>query len=201
MNARSSIFFLLSIAVGLGALAFAADASGNGAAPSYAKMCLGCHGGEGVSARPEVPTIAGISTPVHADALIAYRDGTRKCADPKSKMMCAVSAKLTDEQIEVLAEYFAAMTFKPATQEFDAALAAKGTEIHNEHCEKCHTAGGSEPLDDASILAGQWLPYLQLSLAQFAKNERDQPKAMQARFEQLSESDLEALAHYYASQQ
>ncbi len=201
MDKRVGMVVISSAAVMLGAMMLVSNATGEGAAPAAAKMCLGCHGSEGVSTRPAVPSIAGISAPVHADALMAYRDGTRACADPKSKMMCALSAKLTDEQIEVLAEYFAGLAFKPAAQDFDAAKAASGAELHEAHCEKCHTEGGSEPLDDSSILAGQWLPYLQMSLTQFSKGERDQPKAMQAKFEQLSEADLEALAHFYASQQ
>lgn len=201
MDKRLGMVVISSTAVVLGALMLVSNAFGNEAAPAAAKMCLGCHGKDGVSTRPTVPSIAGISAPVHADALYAYRDGTRECADPKSKMMCTLSAKLSDEQIEELAEYFAGRAFKPAEQDFDAAKAASGAKLHEASCEKCHTAGGSEPLDDSSILAGQWLPYMQMSLTQFARGERDQPKAMQVKFEQLSEADLEALAHFYASQQ
>jgi len=131
----------------------------------------------------------------------ALIDGARTCADPKTKMMCTISRKLTDEQIESLAEFFAAMEFKAATQEFDADKAAAGASIHEENCEKCHTAGGSDAYDDASILAGQWMPYLRSSLAQFADSSREQPEAMKAKIEKLSEADVEALVHYYASQQ
>ncbi len=185
----------------LGVFTLAGEARGEGAAPDNAKMCQGCHGQEGNSSKDSVPSIAEISVPVHADALRAYRDGSRTCADPKSKMMCGVSRKLTDAQIESLAEFFAAMEFKAAIQEFDANKAAAGASIHEENCEKCHTAGGSDAYDDASILAGQWMPYLRLSLAQFADGTRDQPEAMKAKFEKLGEADLEALVHYYASQQ
>ncbi len=37
------------------------------------KDCEDCHGPKGVSAWPEVPTIAGISSGVHTDYLLAYK--------------------------------------------------------------------------------------------------------------------------------
>lgn len=171
------------------------------AAPKMAKMCEGCHGPGGVSVQETVPIIAGISEWVQEDNMHAYGDGSRKCAMPASDMMCTIMAKMAHEQIDELGHYFGAMEFKPAAQEFDAGKAAAGAALHEEHCAKCHTDGGSNPGDDASILAGQWMLYLRTMLSQFASGERVAPEGMGAKIEKLSEADCDALVHYYASQQ
>ena len=199
MKTRIAGLSVLLLAATFGLLTLSGVAHSEGTAPT--KMCQGCHGKDGVSMQPKVPTIAGMSAFVHADYLYAYRDGARTCDDPKSKAMCSMAAKLTDDQIEGLAEYFAGMEFKAAAQEFDADKAALGAGIHAENCAKCHSDGGGNPDDDASILAGQWMPYLQSSLAQFVSGTREQPATMQRKTEALSEADIEALTHYYASQQ
>ncbi len=172
--------------------------------------CNGCHGDDGVSQWTDVPTIAGIDSFVHSDSLYIYRDEERPCAESEYRQgdtskpattMCAVVADLDDDTIEAVAEHYAALPFVPAEQDFDADKAAAGKEIHDAQCDKCHSDGGSNPGDEASILAGQWIGYLETTFAQYAADERDQPSKMRDKMEALSEADTEALIHYYASQQ
>lgn len=171
-------------------------------APGKAKMCGSCHGSDGMSKKDVIPSIAGISDIAHEDYLYAFREEARACTDAKTKAMCAnIKKKLSDEEIQGLAAYYSAMTFMPAAQEFDAAKAAAGQALHDERCAKCHSDGGGNPGDDASILAGQWMPYLQRSLTQFVSGEREQPEAMQKKVSTLTEAEVEALVHYYGSQQ
>jgi sulfide dehydrogenase cytochrome subunit len=163
-----------------------------------------------VSAWPDVPTIAGISSGVHADYLMTYREKGRPC--PKSKYrqgdtkraatdMCAVARKLTEADIEAVAAHFDTQPFVPARQTADATKAAAGGKIHTRDCEACHSDGGRDAGADASILAGQWMPYLQLSLAQFASGNRPQLEKMKEKLDKLSAADLEALVHFYGRQQ
>ncbi len=163
------------------------------------KSCVACHGPDGVSQKPDIPTIAGISAFSHADALYAYQDGGRTCEPPP--MMCSIVKGLSEEQVEAIAAHFAEKSFVAAKQETDPAKAALGKEIHERDCEICHTNGGSNPADDSSILAGQWMAYLEHVLNQYAAGERSAPEAMAAKIGKLSESDLEALTHYYGSQE
>ena len=86
-------------------------------------------------------------------------------------------------------------------QEFDADLAAAGQTVHDAKCDKCHSEGGSNPDDEAGILAGQWMDYLANSFAEYASGDREQPKKMKEKMEELSAADETALLHYYASQQ
>ncbi len=178
----------------------AASLAGAQDAAAPIKMCVGCHGEDGISKQDFIPTIAGLPAFVHADDLHAYREGTRTCS-PKGKAMCSISKRLTDEQIEALAEHFSAMEFKPAVQEFDADKATAGAVIHEEKCSKCHKDSGSNPEGDVSILAGQWMPYLKYSMEQFVAGERWQPEAMQRKTQDATAEDIDNLVHYYGSQQ
>lgn len=174
------------------------------------KQCEDCHGNKGVSEWDDVPTIAGISAPVHGDFLFAYQDKTRPCRESKFRQgdtsrpptdMCAVAAKLSDTDIEGLAAHFAKLPFVPAKQKFDAAKAAAGKTLHARDCAKCHENGGRNPEDDASILGGQHLKYLQQALADLRSGEREATKKMGEKLSKWTDAEAEAAAHYYASLQ
>lgn len=115
--------------------------------------------------------------------------------------MCAVTAKLSDADIEAIAARYAAKPFVPAKQETDPAKVAAGKKIHLRDCEKCHTKGGRDPDADAAILAGQWMPYLRQAFENFTSGERPMPKKMKTKIDPLKPADLEALVHYYGSLQ
>lgn len=160
------------------------------------KMCAGCHGEDGIGTMIHVPIIAGIPAIVQEDALFAYMDGDRNCGT--QPLMCNMVSKLTEEQVTELAAHYAAMPFKPAGEEFDAANAAKGKAIHDEHCVICHGTDG--PGDaESGILHGQRKEYLRYALQQYAAGERQQLPAMERKTRALSADEIEALVDYYAS--
>lgn len=177
---------------------------------SLVDTCNGCHGDKGVSQWPDVPTVAGIDEFVHSEALYIYRDKARPCAESKFRQgdterppttMCEITGDLSDDTIEALAAHYAALPFVPAKQDFDASLAAAGEAIHERDCARCHSDGGANPDDEASILAGQWMGYLRSTFAEYASGEREQLDKMKAALDSLSEADVKALLHFYASQQ
>lgn len=174
------------------------------------EMCNGCHGADGVSEWTDMPTIAGIDEFVHSEALFIYRDDARPCLDSEFRHgdtsrdktnMCDVTINMSDEDIEVIAAHYAALPFVPAMQEFDAGLATTGKGVHERECGRCHSDGGSNPEDEAGILAGQWIGYLERTFAEYRTGERDQSPRMKETMDGLSEDDIQALLHYYASQQ
>ena len=174
------------------------------------ETCNGCHGDNGVSQWTDVPTIAGIPEFVHSDALYLFRDGDRPCSKAEFKQgdtsraamtMCEVVADLSDDEIDEIAATYAAMPFVAAKQEFDADKAAAGQAVHEANCDRCHSEGGSNPDDEASILAGQWMGYMKATFAEYKSGEREQPKKMEEKVSVLSDADFEALLHYCASQQ
>lgn len=187
-------------------------AAGSAAADLAAVVenCNGCHGDDGVSQWSDVPTIAGVPEFVHSDALFVYLDEARPCAESDYRQgdtsrpattMCAVVSELSEDTIDEVAAHYAALPFVAAQQEFDAGLADAGKAVHDAQCDRCHSEGGSNPDDEASILAGQWMGYLKTTFAGYAAGDREQPKKMQEKMDALSEADVTALLHYYASQQ
>jgi sulfide dehydrogenase cytochrome subunit len=170
--------------------------------------CEDCHGKDGVSEEPEIPTIGGMSATYITDSLAVYRDESRPCEEVKypagekkgeATDMCKVAADLSEEDAGLVAEHYAGKPFVRAKQTFDADLASKGKGIHALECKKCHEDGGSSPDDDAGILAGQWMPYLEDQFEEYASGKRPMPKKMQPKMEKLSAEDTKALIHYYGS--
>lgn len=172
------------------------------------KGCNGCHGDGGVSQWSDVPTLAGFPEFVQVDALYIYQDEARPCAESEYRQgdtsraattMCAIAAELSEDDIDALAAAYAGMDYVKATQEFDAALAATGEGIHNEHCDKCHSDAGTNPEDEAGMLGGQMMGFLQASFEQYAAGTREQPKKMKVKMDALSADDVTALVNYYGS--
>ena len=79
-------------------------------------VCVACHGIDGVSAQPIYPHIAGQYAEYLAKSLAAYRDGGR--TDP---LMSPMAVGLTDEEIQQLAEHYAAQKFVVPEKDGDAA--------------------------------------------------------------------------------
>jgi sulfide dehydrogenase cytochrome subunit len=199
------IFLAISLTLGLFASAAMA-----GDLETIVADCNGCHGDDGVSQWTDVPTIAGVPEFVHSDALYVFRDEARPCSESEYRQgdtskpattMCAVTADLSDDMIDEIAAYYAALPFVPAKQDFDAALAEAGKAIHEAECDRCHSEGGSNPEDEAGILAGNMMGYLEATMAEYRSGEREQPKKMEEKVNALSDDDVKALLHYYASQQ
>ena len=201
---------LASIAgTALFSLLFATSASAADVA-NIVKDCDSCHGKDGASTTPEVPIIGGISALVLSDAMIAYKGEERPCpeaeyvtGDKKGQKttMCKVAAELSEDQFSQLGDHYAGKPFVRAKQKFDPALAAKGKPVHDDLCEKCHEEGGSLASNDAGILAGQWMPYMRHAFKGYSSGDRPMTKKMKKKYEKLSDEDIEALIHYYASLQ
>ena len=175
------------------------------------ETCDGCHGDGGVSMEGDVPSIAGMSAFVIEEYMFEYQDEARPCHESKYRSgdterpatdMCAIAKELSEDQILELAEFYGSKSFVPAKQEFDAALAVNGAGIHKRECEKCHSDGGSYADDDAGMLAGQWMPYLEQVFAEYATGERSMMEdKMKDKVDALDAESIAALLHYYASLQ
>jgi len=69
-----------------------------------AQTCIVCHGQNGISANPIWPTLAGQHEDYLLQALNAYRDGSRK-----DLVMSAQAALIAEEDVALLAKYFAGL--------------------------------------------------------------------------------------------
>lgn len=172
------------------------------------QKCNGCHGDNGVSQWSDVPTIAGLAEFVHVDALYIYQDEARPCAESEYRQgdtsrapttMCAIAAELSEDDIDALAAAYAGLPYVKAKQEFDPAKAAAGKDLHDQHCDRCHTEAGTNPEDEAGYLGGQQMGYLADMFAQYIDGSREQPGKMKEKIDLLSEDDVAALLNYYGS--
>jgi sulfide dehydrogenase cytochrome subunit len=81
----------------------------------------------------------------------------------------------------------------------------KGAQLHRDYCESCHRYDGRKDEHDSGILAGQWMPYLKISLSEFMTTDRPSPTKLTKRMEFMiqdhGEESLEELVHFYGSQQ
>ena len=186
---------LIACSAVVGGVAFAATPS----ASMLGNTCAGCHGTNGNSNGPATPTIAGISSEYFIETMEAYKSGDRP-----STIMTRIAKGYTEEEIKLMADFFAKQPFVRQPQAVDAKMAKRGKKLHDKYCEKCHEDGGRSTEDDAGILAGQWKPYLRYTMEDFTSGSREMEKKMKKRLDQLvdkkGDAGLEQLFHYYASQ-
>jgi len=169
--------------------------------------CASCHGRDGNSTDGKTPSIAGISVDYFIESMEAYKTDARpaKKLKGRKKNMKDEAKELSDENIKALAAYFTKQKYKPQKQKFDPELAKAGKKLQRKFCGKCHTDGGSSAEDDAGILAGQPISYLEYSMNSFASGKREMGKTMGKKFKsmqkQAGDEGIAQLVHYYASQQ
>lgn len=163
---------------------------GNQAAgKAAAAACAGCHGEGGISANAATPSLAGQDAQYFADAMRAYKDGSR--AEPSMK---APAASVDDNTTKNLAAYYANQQPKqPAVKKplTTAELAQR--------CDRCHGVNGNSTDPRSPALAAQRADYLEQAMRAYRKGGR-KSKAMAAMLDGLSDAEIERLAAHYASQ-
>ncbi|MCY4641867.1 MAG: cytochrome c4 [Gammaproteobacteria bacterium] len=211
---------LLSV---FGLLSFNISLASEMASPSMlSDTCLGCHGPSGISDGPATPTISGMSEIYLIGAMLAYKYDNDEDkvdavieADPDledveyfartSTVMDRIAKGYTEAEIKAIAKYFAALPFKAQKQDVNVEQAQAGASIHENHCEKCHEDGGRSAEDDAGVLAGQWIPYLEYTMADFFSGDRAMPKKMKKQMKEVhemhGENSVAELIQFYANQE
>lgn len=196
-------FLIAGLAIGASSGAFAADEPKvmMGASDSMlANTCAGCHGSDGASSGPAIPTIAGLSNDYFVEIMKGYAAGTIPAS-----IMDRIAKGYTEDEINQLAKFYIAKPFVKAKQDFDPKLVKEGGKLHDKYCEKCHAEGGQSAEDDAGVMAGQWTPYLIYQLEDFNAGHREAPKKMAKKLKDLmskeGQAGIDALISFYASQQ
>lgn len=174
--------------------------AGTPTALDLANTCAGCHGIDGSSVGPATPSLAGISTDYFTETMLNYQDPEGRA----STIMARIAKGYTEEEIQLMAGYFAQQKMVRYPQTHDPKAAKKGAKLHKKYCEKCHEDGGRSSEDDAGILAGQWMNYLQFTMDDFRNGKRDMPKKMKKKVEKLEKDHggdaIVDLIQYYGSQ-
>lgn len=176
-------------ALSLTAPSMAQDVSG------FLPTCLACHGKNGTSSVPTVPSLGAMPVNYVLTQLYLFREKLR-VADP----MNAMTAGLTDDDLRALGDVFNKMPAPlPA-----AALSASEQEtasalISQYHCNSCHGSdlGGQQTIPR---IAGQHAEYVRQALVDYKSNaRRGYSPAMNEAAQEIKDDEIPLLARYVAS--
>ncbi|MEO5340886.1 MAG: cytochrome c4 [Magnetococcus sp. MYC-9] len=182
------------------------SAEAGATAAMLANTCAGCHGTNGVSGGPAMPTIAGMPAKYLKEVMAAFKSDKRP-----STIMGRLAKGYSDEEIALIADFFAKQKWQNAQSApqskmatpVNATLAKQGEKTTKAaKCDKCHEDNGVFQDDDTPRMAGQWLDYLRFKVQDLKNPAITVPQAdkMKAGIDKLSAEELEAVAHFYASQ-
>ncbi len=184
--------FLLAAALLAAPPAAAADTT-RGAAVAEARGCAACHGANGISPVPLMPSLAGQQAEFLATQLVLFREGLRQVP-----AMMEPARGLTDAELEQLAAFYASLPSGPAaTSPRDPSLAARGAAIAGaRNCNACHRPDYAGQANVPRI-NNQREDFLVHTLAEYRDNLRvGADTQMNAVMYGATNADIRALAHY-----
>ena len=157
------------------------------------QLCAACHGEDGNSANPQIPSIAGQPKLFLENQLILFREELRK-----SDQMLPVVKGLKDPDIIKLAEHFSKLPAKVMESgQADPGLQKRGIAKAKElRCGICHLSDFSGQ-NQIPRLAGQREAYLEAEMRAYRDGKRTGGDTiMAATLYGVSDADIKALAHY-----
>lgn len=167
-----------------------------------AAVCSSCHGQDGVSTTPDLPSLAGQSAAAIYKQLHDYRSGAR--AHP---LMTPVAQQLVIPDLANVAVLYGrharpSMGLGARSQSARPEIVRLATEGDSARrlpsCNSCHVNGAGGPIE-APILTGQHHQYLANQLLAFKNGQRrnDVYQRMRNIARVLSDEEIQALAEYY----
>ncbi len=159
------------------------------------QVCAGCHGIDGNSVIPTIPSLAGQPRQFITQALFMFREGQRK-----NEQMAPFVDKLSNADLNDLAQYYAAQKLTPPSRKPDGDTVARGRAVtEKNNCVACHTPTlvGQQHIPR---LAGQHKPYLLEQLKAFKASTRaDLDGTMTSAAQGLAVDELEMVAEYLST--
>ena len=163
--------------------------------PDRLTLCAACHGPQGISSTPVIPSLAGQPRVFLENQLVLIREGLRTIPEMRGLLDGA-----TDAELSTLAKHFEALPPPPAaTTPVDAARFERGKDIaHKALCGTCHLPSYSGR-EQIPRLAGQQEFFLIYAMRQFRDHAglgRD--TIMSASLYGISDDQLADLAHFFS---
>jgi len=157
------------------------------------QLCAACHGDDGNSANPQIPSIAGQPKLFLETQLVLFREELRK-----SDQMAPVVKGLKDPEMTKLAEHFSRLPAKGMEAGgSDSSLLKRGSERAKAlRCGICHLSD-YRGQNQIPRLAGQREAYLEAEMRAYRDGKRaGGDTIMTATLYGVSDADIRALAHY-----
>ena len=186
---------LLAVALAATALPAAAAAQSAARGAELAQQaCTSCHGADGRSQQPDIPSLAGQQPDFITLQMILFREGVRQ-----QPVMNQFAQGLPDRDIEDLAAFFASLPPGPPDDRpaRDQALFDRGRALSvRMNCGVCHLQD-YRGRNQVPRIAGQREEFLARTMADYRDGHRigADPQMNGAVFG-TSDADLAALAHY-----
>ena len=160
------------------------------------EQCGACHGEDGNSQMEKIPSLAGQPQFFVENQLVLMREGVRQV-----EAMAPFVKDLTDPDIVALADYYSGLEPKRSDEPVDSELAARGAELSEKlRCGSCHQPNLAGQVQMPRV-AKQRIDYMIDALKAFRDNQRSGADTlMSAAVYGVSDADIDALAHYAASQ-
>lgn len=162
--------------------------------PEKAATCAGCHGADGNSVTPGIPSIAAQPRIFLENYLVMTREGISGVA-----VMQGLLKGMPDKEIVALAKHYSALPSKLNSEPIDKKLFQRGKEIASKNrCGSCHdsTFRGKQQMPR---LAGQREDFLAEVMLDYRHNRRPGGDTiMAASLYGIPEADFKALAHYFS---
>ena len=159
------------------------------------QVCAACHGVDGNSVIPTIPSLAGQPRQFITQALFMFREGQRK-----NEQMAPFVSQLSNADLNDLSLYFSTQKLTPPTRKPDGNIVARGRAVtEKNNCVACHTPTlvGQQHIPR---LAGQHKPYLLEQLKAFKASTRaDLDGTMTSAAQGLALDELDMLAEYLAT--
>ena len=162
--------------------------------PAKAGACIGCHGPNGNSTMPGIPSLAAQNSRYLYLQLRDFQEGRRH-----NDMMTPMTAGLTKDDMREIADYYSKQKLSSKGFKADADKAKLGKAKADETlCAMCHL-GEFVGQNEIPKVAGQNYDYVVKSLTDFkAKTRTNDAGNMTSVASTLSAADIENLAHYIA---
>jgi cytochrome c553 len=157
------------------------------------QLCAACHGEDGNSTNPQIPSIAGQPRLFLETQLVLFREELRR-----SDQMAPVVKGLKDAEIVKLAEHFSKLPAKSMEKErMNRELGARAGALAKKlRCNVCHLSD-FRGQNQIPRLAGQREAYLEAEMRAYRDGKRTGGDTiMAAALYGVSDADVKALAHY-----
>lgn len=158
--------------------------------------CAECHGVDGIAAKAGIPHLNGQLLGYLEDSMAQFRSGRRP-----GRAFGHEPAGIDDAQVmEILKHYSTVKAVRQKQDKLDSQLVEKGGTLYQNRCADCHPDNGRESDNGAPLMAAQGIDYLLKQGRHFMEGKRKYAMMMERSFQKFSDADLEAVAHFFASQ-